>query len=167
MLLSPEALRGRQMFLLGTTGFLGWPSVVLLAVALLLALPVSVRLAGVLDALVLGEAGAQSLGLNLPRLRLLLVSVMALCTGAAVSQAGLIAFVGLAAPHLVRRVVTVRHGLLLVLSALSGAVLLLAADVAARTVIAPQELPVGLLTAVVGGIYLLVLLRKRAAAEHG
>lgn len=166
MLLSPEAMRGRQAFLLGTTGFLGWTSVAVLGVTLALALPLAVRFAGVLDALVLGEASATSLGLDLPKLRLMLVLLMALCTGAAVAQAGLIAFVGLVAPHLVRRMVTVRHGALLALSALSGGALLLAADVAARSVIAPQELPVGVLTAVVGGIYLLVLLRRRARADH-
>ncbi|MEP6558702.1 MAG: iron ABC transporter permease [Burkholderiales bacterium] len=166
MLLSPEALRGKQAFLLGTTGFLGWTSVVVLAAALAVAVPIAVRFAGVLDALVLGEASASSLGLDLPRLRLMLVALMALATGVAVAQAGLIAFVGLVAPHLVRRMVTVRHGALLALSALSGGLLLLAADVAARSVIAPQELPVGVLTAVVGGGYLLVLLRRRAKAEY-
>jgi len=166
MLLSPEAMRGKQAFLLGTTGFLGWSSVAVLGAALALAIPLAVRFAGVLDALVLGEASAASLGLDLPRLRLMLVVLMALCTGAAVAQAGLIAFVGLVAPHLVRRLVTVRHGALLALSALSGGALLLAADVAARSVIAPQELPVGVLTAVVGGAYLLVLLRRRAKADH-
>lgn len=166
MLLSPEAMRGKQAFLLGTTGFLGWSSVAVLSAALALAVPLAVRFAGVLDALVLGEASASSLGLDLPRLRLMLVLLMALCTGAAVAQAGLIAFVGLVAPHLVRRLVTVRHGALLALSALSGGALLLAADVAARSVIAPQELPVGVLTAVVGGMYLLILLRRRAKADH-
>ena len=86
---------------------------------------------------------------------------MALATGTAVAQAGLVAFVGLVSPHIVRRLVVVTHGPLLALSALAGAVLLLAADVAARSIIAPQELPVGLLTAVLGGLYLLVLLRRR------
>lgn len=166
MLLSPEAMRGKQAFLLGTTGFLGWDSVLLMAGGLLLALPLALRVSRVLDVLVLGEATATSLGVDLPRLRLLLVLLMALCTGAAVAQAGLIAFVGLVAPHLVRRLVAVRHGPLLGLSALAGGVLLLAADVAARSVIAPEELPVGVLTAVVGGAYLLVLLRRRALDGH-
>ena len=162
MVLAPEALRGRQAFLLGTTGLLGWRSVGVLAVTLALALPLAVRFARVLDALVLGEASAGSLGLNLPALRLALVALMALCTGAAVAQAGLVAFVGLVAPHLVRRLVTVTHGPLLALSALAGGALLLAADVAARSLVAPAELPVGVLTAVVGGLYLMVLLRRRA-----
>ena len=162
LLLSPEALRGKQVFLLGTTSFFGWPSVWSLGIALVLTLPLAVRLSGALDALVLGEATANSLGLPLPRLRLLLlVAVMALATGTAVAQAGLVAFVGLVAPHVVRRLVVVRHGALLALSALAGALLLLAADVAARSLVAPQELPVGLLTAVFGGSYLLLLLRQR------
>jgi iron complex transport system permease protein len=161
MLLSPDALRGKQVFLLGTTGFLGWDAVQLLALALVIALPLAVRFARALDALVIGEASAASLGIDLPRLRLLLVATMALATGAAVAQAGLVAFVGLVAPHLVRRCVVVTHGALLALAALAGGVLLLAADVAARSLIVPQELPVGVLTAVVGGFYLLLLLRRR------
>jgi len=161
ILLSPEALRGKQVFLLGSTSFFGWSSVATLAAALALALPLALGLARALDALVLGEASAASLGLPLPRLRLALVAVMALATGTAVAQAGLIAFVGLVAPHLVRRLVVVRHAALLALSALAGGILLLAADVAARSVIAPMELPVGLLTAVFGGGYLLLLLRQR------
>jgi iron complex transport system permease protein len=78
-----------------------------------------------------------------------------------VSLAGRVAFVGLLAPHLVRRCSTVTHGALIALSALAGGVLLAAADVAARTVVAPRELPVGLLTAVIGGAFLLALLRRR------
>jgi len=162
MLVSPEALRGKQIFLLGTTGFIGWPAVLMLAVPLAVGLPLAVRFGRALDALVLGERSAASLGLDLPRVRLLLVLVLTGATAAAVAQAGLIAFVGLVAPHLVRRSVTVTHGPLLALSALSGGVLLLAADVAARSVIAPQELPVGVLTAVFGGLYLLWLLRRRS-----
>ncbi len=161
-LASPEALRGKQIFLLGSTSFLGWMSVAVLGAALLLVLPLALRFARALDALVLGEASAASLGLDLPRVRVLLVLLMALATGTAVAQAGLVAFVGLVSPHIVRRLVVVTHGPLLALSALAGAVLLLAADVAARSLIAPQELPVGLLTAVLGGVYLLVLLRRRA-----
>ena len=163
LLISPEALRGKQVFLLGSTGFLGWPSVWVLAATLAVVLPLAWRFARALDALVLGEDSASSLGVHLPRVRLLLVAAMALATGSAVAQAGLVAFVGLVAPHVVRRLVVVTHGPLLALSALAGAVLLGAADVLARVVIAPQELPVGLLTAVLGGAYLMVLLRRREA----
>ena len=164
LLLAPEALRGKQMFLLGSTSFLGWSSVAALAATLAVTVPLALRFARALDALVLGEASASSLGLHLPHIRLMLVVLMALATGSAVAQAGLVAFVGLVAPHIVRSLVVVTHRALLGLSALAGAVLLLAADVAARAVIAPQELPVGLLTAVLGGAYLMLLLRRRVAA---
>jgi iron complex transport system permease protein len=165
LLLAPEALRGRQVFLLGTTATLGWPAAGLLAATLTLALPLALRHARVLDALVLGEAGAASLGVDLPRARLLLVTLTALATGGAVAQVGLVAFVGLVAPHLVRRLVVVTHARLLTLSALAGGVLLLGADVAARALVAPQELPVGILTAILGGVYLLKLLRQRGAGR--
>ncbi len=161
LLLAPEALRGRQVFLLGSTGLLGWGETALLALALLLVLPAAWAGSRALDALVLGEATAASLGLALPPLRLGLVLLMALATGCAVAQTGLVAFVGLVAPHVMRRLVVVRHGGLLLLSALGGGVLLLGADIAARLLLAPQELPVGVLTALLGGAYLLALLRRR------
>jgi iron complex transport system permease protein len=158
---APEALRGKQVFMLGTTGFLGWASVGVLTAGLLVTLPVAWRLARVLDALTLGEDSALSLGLALARWRLLLVAVLALTTGIAVSQAGLVAFVGLAAPHLVRRCAPAPNGYTLIASAAAGGTLLLVADVLARSLIAPQELPVGVVTAVLGGGYLLWLLRHR------
>jgi iron complex transport system permease protein len=160
-LAAPEALRGRQVFMVGSTGFLGWDSCALLAIGLALTLPAAMRLSRTLDALVLGEDSARSLGLALPRLRLLLVCLLAAATGLAVSQAGLVAFVGLAAPHLVRRYAPGAHAYTLLASAAAGGVLLLAADVAARSLLAPQELPVGVLTAVLGGIYLLWLLQRQ------
>ncbi len=160
---SPEILQAMQAFMLGSTGFVGWASCGIMAVAWALCLLVAVLLSRVLDGLSLGEATAQSLGLQLPQLRAALVLVLALATGTAVAQTGLIAFVGLAAPHLVRAVVKVRYAALGWLSALMGAVLLCAADVLARWLIAPQELPVGLLTAVLGGGYLLWLMYRGQA----
>jgi iron complex transport system permease protein len=124
-------------------------------------------LSRVLDGLSLGEATAHSLGLPLAPLRMLLIVLLALATGTAVAQTGLIAFVGLAAPHLVRSMVRTLHRWLLVLSSLMGAVLLLAADLLARWLIAPQELPVGVLTAVLGGSYLLWLMHRRGSLQSG
>jgi iron complex transport system permease protein len=157
---SPEALRGKQTFMLGSTAFLGWRSVAVLAAGLVIALPLAGRLARGLDAMGLGEDSAASLGVSLPRLRGWLVGVLALCTGLAVSQAGLVAFVGLVSPHLVRRFAPSAQGFTLPASAAAGGVLMLAADVLARSVIAPEELPVGVLTAVLGGGYLLWLLHR-------
>ena len=103
-------------------------------------------------------------GLRLPAMRAGLVAVLALATGTAVAQTGLIAFVGLAAPHLVRSVVKTTHWRLIGLSALMGAALLVAADILARWLIAPQELPVGVLTAVLGGGYLLWLMHRKTGS---
>lgn len=161
---APDALRGKQAFMLGSTGFLGWSSCVTLALGLVITLPPSWGLARALDALTLGLDTARSLGLALPRIRLALIIVLALATGLAVSQAGLIAFVGLVSPHLVRRFAPSAHSYTLVASAAAGGVLLLMADVLARCLIAPQEVPVGVLTALLGGGYLIRLLQRRGAA---
>lgn len=159
-LLSPAALRARQMFLLGSTGFIGWTGVAILAAGLLVALPLALRLARALDALTLGEDSAASLGLDIAKLRLVLVLLFAGATGLAVSQAGLVAFVGLMAPHLVRRLAPGPNAHLLLASAAAGGVMVLASDVLARAVIAPEELPLGVITALVGGGYLLWLLHR-------
>ena len=159
----PDALRGKQAFMLGSTSFLGWPALVLLAAGLLLLVWLARRLARVLDALTLGEDSALSLGLDLGRVRLVLVLMLSLGTALAVSQAGLVAFVGLVAPHLVRRSAPGRHAWLLLASAAMGAALLLVADVLSRALIAPEELPVGVVTAVLGGGYLFWLLKQRTA----
>ena len=158
---SPDALRGKQAFLLGSTSFLGWQAVAVLAAGSALLTALALRSARALDALTLGEDSAASLGVALPRTRLLLVVLLAGATALAVAHAGLVAFVGLVAPHLVRRHAPGAHAWLLGASAAMGAALLLAADVVSRVVIAPQELPVGVVTAVIGGLYLFVLLRRR------
>ena len=160
-LAQPDVLQAMQGFTLGITGFIGWGACGVMAAMLAPLLLAAWLLARVLDALTLGEATAQSLGLPLAPLRGLLIAVLALATGTAVAQTGLIGFVGLVAPHLVRGLARSTHGPLLVLSALAGGLLLMAADIAARVLIAPQELPVGVLTAVLGGVYLLWLMKKR------
>ena len=161
LLMSPDSLQAMQAFLLGSTGFVGWTSCLLMAGVWLLCLVAAWALSRVLDGLALGESTAHSLGLPLAPLRAALVAVLALATGTAVAQTGLIAFVGLAAPHLVRGMARVTHGPLVLLSAVTGGLLLALADVVARVVIAPQELPVGVLTAVLGGSYLLWLMYRR------
>ena len=166
-LAAPDILQAMQAFSLGSTGFIGWTSCVLMAVAWLACMTVAWVLSRGLDGLALGEATAQSLGLPLVPLRAALVVVLALATGTAVAQTGLIAFVGLAAPHLVRSVVKTTHGPLILLSSLTGAALLMVADILARWLMAPQELPVGVLTAVLGGSYLLWLMHRRTGRGGG
>lgn len=161
-IVSPDALRGKQAFMLGSTSFIGWGALALMAAGLLLLAALARRHARALDALTLGEDSAASLGLDLARVRLMLVAMLSLATALAVAQAGLVAFVGLVAPHLVRRNAPGAHGWLLLASAAMGAALLLWADVIARALIAPQELPVGVVTAVLGGGYLVWLLKQRS-----
>ena len=162
LLLTPEIMQAMQSFMLGSTGFVGWSACAIMAAVLVASLSAAWMLSHALDGLALGEATAHSLGLPLAQMRAALVAVLALSTGTAVAQTGLIAFVGLAAPHLVRSVLKTTHGRLSVLAALMGAVLLTAADILARGLVAPQELPVGVLTAVLGGSYLLWLMHRSA-----
>ena len=164
-LFEPQVLQAMQGFMLGSTSFVGWTSCALMGAALVLTLLVAWALARVLDALTLGEATAQSLGVPLRQARLLLVAAMSLATAAAVAQMGLIAFVGLAAPHAVRSLLRCTHVGLLLLSALMGGALLLLADVLARGLLAPQDLPVGVLTAVLGGVYLLWRMKPAAGGR--
>jgi iron complex transport system permease protein len=154
-LLQPQVLQAMQGFMLGSTAFVSWSACATMAVVLALCMALAWVFARVLDALSLGEATAQSLGVPLPQARMALVGVISLATGAAVAHIGLVAFVGLAAPHLVRSLVRCTHAWRLLLSALMGGALLVLADVVARVLLAPQELPVGVLTAVLGGGYLL------------
>lgn len=157
----PEILQAMQAFSMGSTGFIGWSACLLMAAVWLVCMAVAWFLSRSLDGLSLGEATAQSLGLPLVPIRAALVVVLALATGTAVAQTGLIAFVGLAAPHLMRSVVKTTHGWLILLSSLTGGALLTAADILARWAISPQELPVGVLTAALGGSYLLWLMHRR------
>ncbi len=167
MLMSPQVLQSMQAFMLGSTGFVGWSAWVLMVGVWLICMAVAWVLSPVLDGLALGEATAASLGLPLSQMRGALVAVLSLATGAAVAQTGLIAFVGLAAPHLVRSVTKTTHRRLILLSSLMGGALLMAADVLARGLLAPQELPVGVLTAVLGGGYLLWLMRRSTRSASG
>ena len=164
---APGILESMQGFTLGSTSFLGWQAVAMMSCVLLLCLVAAWLLAPVLDGLTLGEATAASLGLALPGLRAALVAVLALATATAVAHAGLIAFVGLAAPHLVRPLLRSTHGALLMLSAAMGGALLMVADLLARWLLAPHELPVGVLTALIGGGYLLWLMHRRGLAGTG
>jgi len=166
-LANPDVLVAMQGFTLGVTGFVGWGACALMAAVLAPLVLAAWAMARVLDALALGEATAHSLGLPLAPLRALLIGVLALATGAAVAQTGLIGFVGLVAPHLARSLARCTHGPLLLLATLVGGLLLMAADIAARVLIAPQELPVGVLTAVLGGFYLLWLMHRRTQPDAG
>jgi iron complex transport system permease protein len=137
-----------------------WSQVGTVAVLVAICLSASVLLAPVLDAFALGEQMAQHLGWRVERAKLAIVAVAALLVAAAVSISGLVGFVGLVAPHLCRLALGPRHRLLLPAAALGGAIFVVLADLLARTLAAPSELPLGVLTALVGGPFFLWLLRR-------
>jgi len=164
MLQDADRVRAVFAYTLGNLAFVGWNGVGSLAFYLLLALPVMLLLSRTLNALNLGEETARSLGLPLGQLKLLIIGTVTLLTASAVAHAGIIGFVGLLAPHALRRLMGGDYRYLLPASALGGAVLLVFADLLARTLIAPGELPVGILTTLLGGPFFLYLLwRKRNA----
>ena len=156
----PDLYQSLQSFMLGNTSLITWNATIIMGSALVVAVLLTLLLSPVLSALSLGENTARTLGLPLDQLRLLLIGVLALATGFAVAQTGLIAFVGLAAPHLVRHFSGGRQRTQILLSTISGGILLLGSDLLARTIFAPLEIPVGIVTAVLGGSYLLLLLRR-------
>lgn len=122
---------------------------------------VAMLLARQLDVLALGDEPASVLGIRVQRVRLLLTALAALLTGSAVAVAGLIGFVGLVIPHLARMLVGAGHRYLLPMAAILGAALLVGSDIIARMIAAPRELPVGIVTAVLGAPVFIYLLRRR------
>lgn len=156
-------LRDVTFWLLGSLGGATWEKVAILApflIALLAAIPF---IAHGLDLLVLGEAEAFHMGVEVERLKRWSIVLVSAMTGAAVAFAGVIGFVGIIVPHLLRMVIGPGHRRLLPASACLGAILLLGADTFARTIAAPAEVPIGILTALVGApFFLAILLRQRS-----
>jgi iron complex transport system permease protein len=156
-----QQLRNLTFWSMGSLGGATWSQVgtVSLLIALpLLALPL---LARTLNALLLGEAEAGHLGIAVQRMQRIIVALAALAVGAAVAVSGLIGFVGLVVPHLLRLALGPDHRFLLPGAALLGGSLLLLADLLARTLVTPAELPIGILTALLGGPFFLALLMRR------
>ncbi len=150
-------------WLMGSLAGNDWHSVLATGVAATVGTGLLWAMSRPLDANLLGDAAAQSLGLDLVRFRVLVVVGASVATAGAVAAAGIVGFVGLIAPHIARRLVGPRHGLLVPMSATVGAMLLLISDNIGRTVVAPSELPVGIVTALVGCPFFLFLLKKGQA----
>lgn len=150
-------------WLLGSLAGARWPAVAIAGIAIVVA-GIPIMLTGrILDAFAFGDVSARSLGVNVSATRWGLLAATALLTGAMVSVSGSIGFVGLVLPHAVRLVVGPGHRALLPLSALVGAIFLVWADTAARSIFEPRELPVGIVTAIIGApIFALLLSRRRA-----
>ncbi|MGH3098863.1 MAG: FecCD family ABC transporter permease, partial [Streptosporangiales bacterium] len=156
----PEGSRAVQFWLLGSLALSGWLLVSIAAVAVVVTLVALLLWSRQLDALSIGDDTALTLGVAPTRFRVRVLIAVALCVGAVVAVSGSIGFVGLVVPHVARRFVGGTHRLALPVAAMVGAIFLVWADVAARMVLRPQELPIGIVTAVCGAPFLLVLIRR-------
>jgi iron complex transport system permease protein len=154
-------LRDLTFWSLGSFSGASWAKVSVVAPIVLPLILAAPFLARGLNALALGEAEAFHLGLPVQRIKAAAIVLVALAVGASVAAAGVIGFVGIVVPHLVRLMLGANHRVLLPASAIGGAILLLGADIVARTVVAPAELPIGIVTAALGAPFFLWLLLRR------
>jgi iron complex transport system permease protein len=155
-----DELRDITFWTLGSLGGANWQMLALLVPLVLLPAFILWRQSSQLDLLLLGEREAAYTGVNTQRTKWIVISCAALIVGACVAVSGVIAFVALVVPHLVRLIQGPRHRSLLLGSALLGGLLMVWADTAARTLIAPAELPIGILTALLGAPFFIWLLLK-------
>ena len=161
-----QQLRELNFWMLGGLGGITWERLLPVAVLAVPGVLVLTAFGRFLNAMLLGESETMYLGFEVERTKLFIILLSAVVTGAAVSATGIIGFVGLVVPHLIRLTVGPGHQTLIPASMLVGASLMLIADIFARTVVLPAELPVGILTACVGGpFFLWLLVRGRAATR--
>lgn len=144
-----------------------WGQVLLVGAVAVVGTVGALLLARQLDLLALGERSARQLGVNVERLRIVAIVLVALLTGAAVAFTGIIAFVGLVVPHIIRMIIGPAHRGLIVASAVGGGALLVIADLLTRTLIAGAELPIGMLTSLVGGPFFFYLLYRQRRRSGG
>ncbi len=152
---------------LGSLGGSRWDEVVMVAILAAVAITAAMLLARRFDLLSLGERTAGHLGVRVERLRIMSIVLVAVLTGAAVAFAGIIAFVGLVVPHAIRMLLGPSHRMLITASMIGGGLLLVWADLFARTAVTGAELPIGLLTSLIGGPFFFYLLRYARSRQGG
>ena len=165
-ILEPNRSYGMMAWLMGTLSAPTYGGLVAVTIYLLVGLGLLVGQMRTLNLLALGEASARSLGVDTERVKRFIFVLAAVITGAVVSVSGMIGFIGMVVPHAVRLVLGADHRLLLPASALVGGTFLMSADTVARTLLAPAEIPVGIITALAGGpffVYLLLWRKDRLA----
>ncbi|WP_170331953.1 FecCD family ABC transporter permease [Ruegeria arenilitoris] len=155
----PHVTRNALDWLMGTAAGTEWRELPLLALALVVIAGVFLMRANALDATLLGEERAQALGIRTGRLRVMIFVATVVLTGLAVSVAGIVGFIGLIVPHMARLLVGARHRVLLPLSMVLGAIVLIAVDLLCRTLLAPEELPLGVLLALFAAPPFILILR--------
>lgn len=160
MLMNQNTLQRVVLWTMGGISASGWDSLIVVAPLIVLGTLAAFAMANDLNAFLLGEEQAAALGVAVERQKLLAMVVGALLTGAAVAISGLVGFVGLIVPHVVRLVLGPDHRLLLPAAFLCGAIFLVLADLVARLILAPSELPLGVVTALIGAPFFIYLLRR-------
>jgi iron complex transport system permease protein len=160
-----QTLQGVYSWILGGLSLATWSDVALIIPYVLVSAVALLAHRRLLDVLRVGEAEAASLGVNVPRLRLIVVTAATLGVAAAVAVSGLIGFVGIIVPHFIRLTAGPSYRVLLPVSMIGGAAFLVLADIAARTVQSPAEVPIGVITAMVGAPFFLFVLRSRRARQ--
>lgn len=161
-----EQLRTLTYWTMGSFGGANWGQFWAVAPWILLGTLILPLYAPALNALLLGDAEAGHLGFQLETIKRIMFLLVAMVVGASVAASGVIGFVGLVVPHLIRLIQGSDYRKLIPSSALLGASLLLAADLLARTMVSPAEMPIGIITAVLGGPFFIFLLVRRKTAEH-
>lgn len=157
---SAQQARDVMFWLLGSFSGVRWPEVQLVLAVVIVGLAVGLYYARALDAFTFGDDAAASLGIPVPLVRLILFIATALITATIVSMAGSIGFVGLVVPHVMRYFFGPLHHNLLIACAIAGAILMVLADIASRLLIAPQSLPVGVVTALVGVPFFAIIIYR-------
>ncbi len=160
MLLNQNTLQRVVLWTMGGISASGWDTLTIVTPLILAGTVAAFALANDLNAFLLGEEQAAALGIAVERQKFLMLAIGALLTGAAVALSGLVGFVGLIVPHVARLILGPDHRLLLPASFLSGAIFLVLADLIARVLLAPSELPLGVVTALVGAPFFIYLLRR-------
>ena len=160
-----DQIRTVTFWSLGSLGLATWRAVAVVLPLAIIGIALSTKFARTLDLMALGDRSAAHVGVPVERVRLQTIAIVGLLASSAVAATGIIAFVGLIVPHILRLVLGPKHRDLLWSSALLGAIVTLLADLAARTLLAPAELPLGVLTALIGAPVFLWLLRKMRTSE--
>ncbi len=161
-----QQLRDLTFWSLGSLAGATWPRVSAILPFIIPGFITAGLMAHGLNGLLLGEAQAFQTGINVQRVKLLAIVMVALAVGASVAVSGVIGFVGIVVPHILRLVIGPDNRYLLPACALTGANLLLAADIVSRTIVAPAELPIGIVTAILGGpFFLYLLLRQKGLVD--
>ncbi len=160
-------LRSITFWTLGSVAQATWEKVAVVAPLAIVGVIAATVLAPKLDLLTLGDKPARHLGVDVERLRIIMLVIVAVLTASAVAVSGIILFVGLVIPHLVRMLAGPSHKVLLPASALAGAAILVIADLVSRTIVAPAEVPLGVLTALIGAPFFFWMLRKTRSRQGG